>query len=107
MNGPFLSSNAESGYADHRTEFLHRSRTLIQCLLLFRCELDLDNLLQPLGSELARNANIQPADSIRSLQISGIGKNLLLSLENRFDHLCSRRGWSIEGRPRLEVLNDL
>src|SRR6202789_2875628 len=107
MNGPFLSSSAESGYADHRAEFFYRSRTLIQCLLLFRCELDLDILLQPLGPELARNANIQPADSILALQISSTGKNLLLVLENSFDHLCGRRRWGIEGRPRLKVLNNL
>ena len=44
--------------SNHRHQLLHRCGALIQRGLFFWRELDLDNLFQPLGAELARHPNI-------------------------------------------------
>src|SRR5258707_492244 len=42
---------------DHRDEFLHRSGALVEGCFFFRGEFDLDDLLDPLGSEFYRNSD--------------------------------------------------
>jgi len=42
--------------ADNRTQFLHRRRALFQRRVFFRGELDLDDLFQARGAQLARHA---------------------------------------------------
>src|SRR6202167_1976900 len=46
-------------------------------------------------------------NAILALKISGTGQDLLLVFENRLNHLHSRRGRSIVGAPRLQMLDDL
>ena len=71
------------------------------------CELDLDDLLEAGRAQLAGNADVVAVDAVLALQISRAGKNLLLVLEDGFDHLsdCGRGG--VVGAAGLEVLDDL
>src|SRR6185437_16467457 len=75
--------------------------------LLFGSEFDLDDLLEAPGAELARNANVEAVDAVLALEVCSAGENLLLVLEDGFDHLDCGGRRSVVGRAGLEVLDDL
>src|SRR5215831_630649 len=99
--------SARGLYSDHPDQLLHRSRAFIQPGLLFQRQFDLDDLLNSLRTQLYRYTNIQPVDAVFPLQIGGAGENLLLVLQNRLNHLGCCGGWSVIGRPGLQIFHDL
>jgi hypothetical protein len=54
-------------HANNSTKLLHRSRALMQGSRLFIRQLDLDNLLEPTLTQLARYADIKPIDAVLTL----------------------------------------
>src|ERR1700722_3043739 len=86
---------------NHPAQLLNRRRALIEPDLLFRSQLDLNNLLNPLRAQLHRYADVEAVDPILTLQIRGARQNLLLVLENSLNHLRRRRRWRIVSRASL------
>jgi hypothetical protein len=75
------------GDADDGAEFVDCVSGFVQGGLLFGRELDLDDLFDALGAELARNADEETADAVLALQVRSAREDLLLILEDGFDHL--------------------
>src|SRR6185437_6750593 len=93
--------------ADDAAELFHCIRGLVEGGLLFGRELDLDDLLEALGTKFARNADVEAADAVLALKIGGAGEDLLLVLEDGFNHLDCGSRRSVLSRAGLEVLDDL
>src|SRR6266849_5124588 len=94
-------------HVDHAHQFLHRCCALVQSRLFVSSQLDLDDLLDPLGAQLHRYADVEAVDAILSVKVGGAGQNLLLVLQDRLDHLGDGRGRRGIGRSRLEIFHDL
>src|SRR6266852_6641548 len=92
---------------DHRDEFLHGRSALVEGSFLFRCEFDLDDLLDSLGAEFHRNADKKPVDAVLSVEIGGARKNLFLVFEDGLDHFCGGGRWGVVRGPGLEMFDDL
>src|SRR5215469_14964615 len=95
------------GNADHGAKLFDGVSGFVEGRLLFGRELDLDDLLEALGAELARNADVEAVDTVLALEVGGAGENLFLVLEDSFDHLNRGRRGSVVGGAGLEVLDDL
>src|SRR5271166_4631698 len=92
---------------DHRDEFLHGRGALVECRFLFGSEFDLDDLLDPLGTEFYRHADKESVDAVLSVEIGGAGENLFLVLEDGLDHLGSGGRRGVVSRAGLKILDDL
>jgi hypothetical protein len=73
--------------ADHVAKFLHGRGALFEGGIFFGGELDLDDLLDAAGAELARHADEHAVDPVLALEEGGAGQDLLLVLEDGLDHL--------------------
>src|SRR6185437_14777254 len=91
---------------DHFHQLLHRIGALLKCGLFFRHELDLDDLFQAAGAELAGHADEQAVNAVFAFEIGGAGQDFLLVFENRFDHLGRSRGRGVVGAAGLEILHN-
>src|SRR4051794_7774359 len=69
-------------HLDHVDQFLHRAGRLLQRLVLFGRQGDLDDLLDAPRAEFHRHADEQVADAVLALQKYGARQDLLLVLEN-------------------------
>jgi hypothetical protein len=98
---------AESGHADDAAKFANSLRTFIQRCLLLGCELDLNDLLDSPGTELAGDTNVEAIDSVLTLQVGGARKDFFLILQDRFDHLDCGGRRSVIRRASLQVFHDL
>ena len=96
-----IQLQAENGY-----QFADGCGRLIERGLFFRRQLDLDDLLDAFRAELYGNADEKPLDAVFAFEINGAGQDLLLVLENRFDHLNRRRGRRVIGRSRFQQIDD-
>src|SRR2546426_12834183 len=85
----------------------HRRRGLLEGRLLVRGELDLDHLLDARATELHRNADVEPSDSVLPVEIGGAGQDLLLVLDNRLHHLNGRRRRGVVRAAALQQPHDL
>src|ERR1035437_6242115 len=94
-------------HPDHAHQLLHRVGALLQGGLLFRGQLDLDDLLDAVRAQLAGHANEQAVDTVLAFEIGGARHDLLLVLKDGLNHLrdCGRR--RVVSAPGLEVLDDL
>src|SRR5664279_5942498 len=68
-------------YPDHAHQLLHRVGALLQGGLLFWRQLDLDDLLNAVGAQLAGHANEQAVDTVLAFEIGRARHDLLLVLE--------------------------
>src|ERR1035438_9653658 len=76
-------------HPDHADQLLHRVGALLQGGLLFRGQLDLDDLLDAVRAQLARYADEQPVDTVFAFEIGGARR----SEERRVGKECRSR-WS-------------
>src|SRR3989454_7339448 len=53
----------------------HRRRGLLEGRLLVRGELDLDHLLDARATELHRNADVEPSDTVLPVEVGGAGRS--------------------------------
>src|SRR5687768_11027431 len=85
----------------------HRLRALAEIGALLRRELDFDDLLEPLSTELARDAEEKAGHPVLALEPGGARQHALLVVHDRFRHLhgCGR-GRIVRGA-RLQELDDL
>jgi hypothetical protein len=93
--------------ADDRAELADGFGALLQSGVFFGSELDLDDLLEAGRAQLAGDADVVALDAVLALEVDGAGDNLLLVLEDRFDHLDGGGGGGVVGAAGLEVLDDL
>src|SRR2546426_8956762 len=57
----------------------HRRRGLLEGRLLVRGELDLDHLLDARATELHRNADVEPSDTVLPVEVGGDRKSTRLN----------------------------
>src|ERR1700757_1580215 len=93
--------------SDYTRQLLHRRRALVEAGFLFRSQLDLNDLLDSLRSQLYRDADVESADAVFALEISGAGQNFFLVLQNCLDHFRSGCGRGVVGRTGLKIFHDL
>src|ERR1019366_7296759 len=70
-------------HPDDFHQLLDGSGGFFECGLLFRCQLDLNDLFNSARAELNRNAHEQPMDSVLTFQIRGAGQDFLAVVEYR------------------------
>src|SRR6185369_12081150 len=92
---------------EHVHELLHCRRRLVQGGALGVGELDVPDLLDPLGSELGGHAHVQALDAELALQVAAAGQDLVLVLQYRVHHLRGGGGWRVIRGSRLEEGDDL
>ena len=82
--------------SDHGAQLLHRFGALFAARL-FSSGVSLISMIcsMPFAPSLHGHADIEAADSVFAFQVGGAGQNLLLVLENGFDHLRRGRGGSV------------
>src|ERR1700691_6016709 len=79
--------------ADYIAKFFYGSSALFQCRIFIGREFDLDDLLEAASAQLAGNADVVAIDTVFTLEKGRAGKDLLLVLEDGFDHFrCSCGG---------------
>src|ERR1700692_3419211 len=78
--------------AEYGDEFANRSRRFIQRGFFLRSKFDLDDLLDASRPKFYRNTDIKSLNAVFALEVGGAGQDLLLVLQNRFDHLDDRGG---------------
>ena len=93
--------------ADDGDEFLHGTSAALQFGLLFRSELDLDDLLNTVRTEFHGDADEEALDAVVAVEVDGAGHDLLIVLENGFDHFGDGRRGRVIRRPGLQILHDL
>src|SRR6185437_9814073 len=82
--------NGESETRHRVDQLLHRSRRLLELLLLVRLELDLHDLLDALAAQAHRHADEQAVHAELALAERGARQHALLVVEDRVDHLRHR-----------------
>src|SRR5918992_3284206 len=92
--------------ADDVGEFLDRACGFLECRILFRRQLDLDDLLDAAGAQLDRHADEEIVDPVLPFEEHGAGDDLLLVLEDDLDHLGGG-GAGCVPRARANELRDL
>src|SRR5512139_3673247 len=99
---------SESEPVDRLAKLLDRRRRPLQRLGLVRGQLELDDLLHPVGAELGGQADEEAvAPVVLSARQDSAGKDHLLVEHDRFAHLDGRGRWGVEGGPRLQQGDDL
>ena len=88
------------------TSSLTAAADFLQRGVLFRRQLDLDDLLDAARAELDRHADEQIADAVLALQEHRARQDLLLVLQDGLDHLRRRRARRVPGA-RADQLGDL
>src|ERR1700761_3361320 len=78
----FSGEDVELCDADDGAEFLDGVGGFVEGCLLFGCELDLNDLLEAFGAELARHADVETVDAVLALEVCGAGKDFLFVLED-------------------------
>src|SRR5215217_2442532 len=91
---------------EHSLRFEHGLRTLLQRRALVGGELDLDDLLETLATELAWHAEEVAAHAKFTLEERRARQDALLVVHDRLDHLHRTGGRRVVRRPGLEVLHD-
>src|SRR5262249_26190915 len=89
-----LPSSLHLYYVD---ELFDGRRRLLERRVLLRRQLDLDDLLEPSGAELARHADEQIADAVLPLQEHRTRDDLVLVEQDRFAHVAPRRAGRVPG----------
>ena len=62
---------------------------------------------RPRRAQLAGHADVEAIDAVLALEVGGAGKDLLLVLQDGFDHLDGCGGGRVVGAAGLEILDDL
>ena len=93
--------------ADDGAEFFYCGCALLQCGIFFGRELDLDDLFEAACAQFAGNADVEALNTVLALQIRRAGQDLLLVLQDGFDHFDCGCAGSVVGAAGLEVFNDL
>src|SRR4051794_33305086 len=88
-------------------QLLDRIRGLRQLGALVVLEVDLHDLLDPLGAELHRHAHEQAVDPELALAQSRARQHALLVVDDRVDHLGYRGRGGVERRALLQQLDHL
>src|ERR1035441_5292788 len=104
---PHYTNSKTDLHPDDAHQFLHRVGALLQGGLLFRGQLDLDDLLDAVRAPLARYADEQPVDTVFAFEIGGARHDLLLVLEDGLNHLRDRGRRRVVSAAGLEMLHDL
>src|SRR5690606_16346896 len=87
---------------------LHGVGRILEHLLLFGIQLDLDDLLHAVGADHHRHADIHAVLTVlAAIQPGGTGQHAALVLEVALGHLDGGRGRRVEGRAGLQQGNDL
>src|SRR4026207_1731373 len=88
-------------------ELADRGGRLVEGGLLVLLQLDLDDLLDPVASELDRHPDVEALGAVLPVQVRGAGQDLLLVLADRLHHLHRGGGRRVVGAARLEEGHDL
>src|SRR5256886_7846196 len=83
--------------AEHTDDVAHGRGRLLEGRKLRVREVELDHLLDPLGTELDRHADVQPLDPVLALEIRGTGKHALLVEQDGVDYLGRSRPGCVPG----------
>src|SRR5580765_7797870 len=67
--------------SDNAAEFLHCRRALVESRLFFGRQFDFDDLLDALCAQFHRDADVESANSVFTLQVGGAGENFLFVFE--------------------------
>src|SRR6266404_2762357 len=93
-----LRSLSLSHYID---QFLNGRGRPLQGSPFFGSQVDLNDLFNPALAKLHRHSDEQAIDAVLAFEISSARKNLLLVLQNSFDHLDGGGRWSVISRTGL------
>uniref|UniRef100_E6QN76 Uncharacterized protein n=1 Tax=mine drainage metagenome TaxID=410659 RepID=E6QN76_9ZZZZ len=114
LHGPILARNTlrrdrvnRQLDADDGAEFLDGGGAAFEGGVFVGGELDLDDLFETGGTELAGNADVEAFDAVFALEVDGAGKDFLLVLEDGLDHLDGGCGGRVVGAAGFETLDDL
>jgi len=77
--------------AYHSDQLLDGGGRLLKRGVLFRCELDFDDLLDAARAELHGDSDVQALDAVFAFEIGGAGQNFLAGVENGVNHFHHRR----------------
>src|SRR5215831_18730472 len=77
VSGPVARQIIRRSNLNHRHEFLHRRRRFLEGSVLVRREFDLDDLLEALCAQLARNTDKEIAHAVLALQEHRAGNDLV------------------------------
>src|SRR3974390_735782 len=105
--GFLLPCRSKTLHPDHAHQLFPRVAPLLQGSFLAGSQLDLNDFLDAGRTELARHADIESVDAVFAFEIGSAWKDLLLVLQDGFDHFGRRRRRRIVSAAGLEVLNDL
>ena len=86
---------------------LHRLHRLLEHRPLRRIEVDLDDLLDAVGADHHRHADVHALHAVLAVEVGGAGQHAALVLEVALGHLDRGGGRRIEGGAGLQEVDDL